>query len=97
MDNVKKAVRASNPAVRNAAMNLIGTLYLYLGSQLFVFFEDEKLQVQQQIQMQFDKVKFITYFVMGCILLRHVFNQLLSSRAMQKLNLRCCFSFVDVL
>jgi cytoskeleton-associated protein 5 len=52
-------VSASNPAVRNAAMNLIGTLYLYLGSQLSVFFEDEKSQVQQQIQTEFDKVKFI--------------------------------------
>lgn len=63
MDNVKKAVSATNPAVRSAAMNLIGTLYLYLGMQLSVFFEDEKSQVQQQIQAEFDKVKFISYFV----------------------------------
>jgi hypothetical protein len=77
LDNVKKAVSASNPAVRNAAMNLIGTLYLYLGSQLSVFFEDEKSQVQQQIQMEFDKVKFISYFVIGYMFLsRHVFNQI---------------------
>jgi cytoskeleton-associated protein 5 len=59
MDNVKKAVSATNPAVRNAAMNLIGTLYLYLGTQLSVFFEDEKSQVRQQIQAEFDKVKFL--------------------------------------
>jgi cytoskeleton-associated protein 5 len=63
MDNVKKAVSATNPAVRSAAMNLIGTLYLYLGMQLSVFFEDEKSQVQKQIQAEFDKVKFISYFV----------------------------------
>jgi cytoskeleton-associated protein 5 len=63
MDSVKKAVSATNPAIRNAAMNLIGTLYLYLGTQLSVFFEDEKSQVQQQIQAEFDKVKFISYFV----------------------------------
>ncbi|PNF34799.1 Protein mini spindles [Cryptotermes secundus] len=55
MDNVKKAVSATNPAIRNAAMNLIGTIYLYLGAQLSVFFEDEKSQVQQQIQAEFDK------------------------------------------
>jgi hypothetical protein len=61
MDNVKKAVSATNPAVRNAAMNLIGTLYLYLGSQLSEFFEDEKSQVQQQIQAEFDKVNRIDF------------------------------------
>lgn len=55
MDSVKKAVSATNPAIRNAAMNLIGTLYLYLGTELSVFFEDEKSQVQQQIQAEFDK------------------------------------------
>jgi cytoskeleton-associated protein 5 len=63
MDNVKKAVTATNPAVRNAAMNVIGTLYLYLGTRLSAFFEDEKSQVQQQVQAEFDKVKFISYFV----------------------------------
>ncbi|XP_021935865.1 protein mini spindles isoform X2 [Zootermopsis nevadensis] len=55
MDNVKKAVSASNPAVRSVAINLIGTLYLYLGSQLSVFFEDEKSQLQQQIKAEFAK------------------------------------------
>ncbi|XP_069680440.1 protein mini spindles isoform X4 [Periplaneta americana] len=55
MDNVKKAMAATNPAVRNAAITLIGTLYLYIGTQLSVFFEDEKPQVQQQIQAEFEK------------------------------------------
>jgi cytoskeleton-associated protein 5 len=63
MDNVKKAVSSSNPAVRSAAMNLIGTLYLYLGTQLSTFFEDEKPLVKQQIQAEFDKVNFISYSV----------------------------------
>jgi cytoskeleton-associated protein 5 len=63
MENVKKAISATNPAVRSAAMNLIGTLYLYLGPQLLVFFEDEKSQVQQQIQAEFDKVKFTEVFI----------------------------------
>lgn len=58
MENVKKAVSATNPAVRSAALNLIGTLYLYLGPQLLSFFEDEKSQVQQQIQAEFDKVRY---------------------------------------
>jgi cytoskeleton-associated protein 5 len=61
MDNVKKAVSGANPAVRCAAMNLIGNLYLYLGPQLSVFFEDEKSQVQQQIQAEFDKVNRIDF------------------------------------
>lgn len=60
MDNVKKAVSATNPAVRIAAMSLI---HLYLERELSVFFEDEKSQVQQQIQAEFDKVKFISYCV----------------------------------
>jgi cytoskeleton-associated protein 5 len=73
---VKKAVSATNPAIRNAAMNLIGTLYLYIGTQLSLFFEDEKSQVQQQIQAEFDKVKFISYFFdLMYFLLRHMFNQ----------------------
>jgi len=70
MENVKKAVSATNPAVRSASLNLIGTLYLYLGPQLLVFFEDEKSQVQQQIQAEFDKVKF-TVFFMICNLFVH--------------------------
>lgn len=73
---MKKAVSATNPAIRNAAMNLIGTLYLYIGTQLSLFFEDEKSQVQQQIQAEFDKVKFISYFFdLMYFLLRHMFNQ----------------------
>jgi cytoskeleton-associated protein 5 len=70
MENVKKAVSATNPAVRCAALNLIGTLYLYLGQQLLTFFEDEKSQVQQQIQAEFDKVKFIV-FLLICHLFFH--------------------------
>jgi hypothetical protein len=71
MENVKKAVSATNPAIRSAAMNLIGTLYLYMGPQLLAFFEDEKSQVQQQIQAEFDKVKFIVLFTI-CKSLRHL-------------------------
>jgi hypothetical protein len=67
MDNVKKAMSATNPAVRSAAMNLIGTLYLYLGPQLSVFFEDEKSQVQQQIQAEFDKVDIVSFVFCGFI------------------------------
>ena len=70
MENVKKAVSATNPAVRSASLNLIGTLYLYLGPQLLIFFEDEKSQVVQQIQAEFDKVKF-TVFFMICNLFVH--------------------------
>ncbi|PSN31815.1 Mini spindles protein [Blattella germanica] len=55
MDNVKKAISATNPAVRNAAINFTGILYVYMGQQLSVFFADEKPQVQQQIQAEFDK------------------------------------------
>ncbi|KAJ9598235.1 hypothetical protein L9F63_011056, partial [Diploptera punctata] len=55
MDNVKKAISATNPAVRNAAINFTGILYIYMGQQLISFFEDEKPQVIQQIQAEFEK------------------------------------------
>lgn len=55
MENVKKAVAASNPAVRTACISLLGTLYLYMGTQLSFFFENEKPALVQQINAEFVK------------------------------------------
>lgn len=56
MENVKKGVAASNPNVRSAAITLLGTMYLYVGSKLRFFFENEKPALLQQIDAEFDKV-----------------------------------------
>lgn len=56
MENVQKGVAASNPNVRGAAITLLGTMYLYVGSKLRLFFENEKPALLQQIDAEFDKV-----------------------------------------
>ncbi|KAM9854380.1 cytoskeleton-associated protein 5 [Aulostomus maculatus] len=57
INNVKTALRASNPAVRTAAITLLGVMYLYMGAPLRMFFEDEKPAQLQQIDAEFDKMK----------------------------------------
>jgi len=61
MQNVQKAVSASNPQVRLAVISLLGVMYLYMGPQLSLFFENEKPTLVQQINAEFEKV-FITYY-----------------------------------
>lgn len=56
MHNVKKAVSASNPQVRMAVISLLGVMYLYMGPQLSLFFENEKPTLVQQINAEFEKV-----------------------------------------
>ncbi|XP_076624650.1 msps cytoskeleton-associated protein 5 [Colletes latitarsis] len=55
MENIKKAVAATNPGVRTAAITLLGTLYLYMGKPLLVFFENEKPALRQQIEQECEK------------------------------------------
>uniref|UniRef100_A0A1Y1JZU4 TOG domain-containing protein n=2 Tax=Photinus pyralis TaxID=7054 RepID=A0A1Y1JZU4_PHOPY len=55
IENAKKALASSNPAVRTAAISLVGTLYLYMGPTLHVFFENEKPALREQINAEFDK------------------------------------------
>ncbi len=56
VDYIKKALGATNPAVRTAAINLLATLHIYLGPQLRMFFEEEKPALLQQIDSAFEKV-----------------------------------------
>ena len=56
IDFIKKAFGASNPAVRTAAINVIGVMYLYLGAQVRMFFEEEKPALLQQIDDAIAKV-----------------------------------------
>lgn len=57
MDNVKKGVAATNPAVRSAAISFVGVLSIYVGSQINLHFDSEKPAVQQIIAAECDKVK----------------------------------------
>lgn len=62
MENMKKAVTATNPGVRTAAITLLGTLYVYMGKPLLVFFENEKPALKQQIDQECEKVANDCYF-----------------------------------
>lgn len=55
LDDVKKAVQSINPAVRQAAIGLVGIMHLYMGNTLAMFFDGEKPALKQQIQAEFDK------------------------------------------
>ncbi|XP_023289884.1 protein mini spindles isoform X2 [Orussus abietinus] len=55
MENIKKAVGATNPSVRTAAITLVGTLYMYMGKPLLMFFENEKPALKQQIEQECEK------------------------------------------
>lgn len=43
-------------AVRTAAISLLGTLHMYVGATLRVFFEEEKPALLQQINAEFERV-----------------------------------------
>lgn len=55
LDDVKKAVQSTNPTVRQAAIQLLGVMYLFMGNTLAMFFDNEKPALKQQIQAEFDK------------------------------------------
>ena len=45
-----------NPGVRKAAIEFLATLYMYVGANIRMFFEDEKPALLQQIDAEFEKV-----------------------------------------
>jgi cytoskeleton-associated protein 5 len=45
-------------AIRAAAISLLGVMYLYMGTSLRMFFEDEKAALLAQIDAEFEKVVF---------------------------------------
>ncbi|XP_075783714.1 cytoskeleton-associated protein 5 isoform X2 [Pelodiscus sinensis] len=57
ISNVKTALAATNPAVRIAAITLLGVMYLYVGPPLRMFFEDEKPALLSQIDAEFEKMQ----------------------------------------
>ncbi|KAM4603075.1 cytoskeleton-associated protein 5-like [Polymixia lowei] len=57
INHVKTALGATNPAVRTAAVYLLGVMYLYMGAPLRMFFEDEKAALLSQIDAEFQKMQ----------------------------------------
>ena len=53
---MRKALAHTNPAIRNAAVALLGTMYLYMGATLRQLFDDEKPALLQQIDAEFQRV-----------------------------------------
>ncbi|GAB6028698.1 hypothetical protein CHUAL_004522 [Chamberlinius hualienensis] len=60
IDHIKKALAATNPAVRTAAVTLLGVMYMYMGTNLRVLFENEKSSLLQQIDAEFEKLQGVT-------------------------------------
>ncbi|XP_060931884.1 cytoskeleton-associated protein 5 isoform X3 [Limanda limanda] len=57
INNVKTALGATNPAIRIAAITLLGVMHLYMGAPLRMFFEDEKPALLAQIDAEFEKMQ----------------------------------------
>ncbi|XP_014206626.1 protein mini spindles isoform X2 [Copidosoma floridanum] len=57
VENVKKAISATNPSIRTAGITLVGTMFLYIGKPLLTFFDNEKLALKQQIEQECEKFK----------------------------------------
>lgn len=55
IEDVRKAVQSSNPTVRGAAIQLIGTMTMYMGDAVMMFFDNEKPALKSQIQTEFSK------------------------------------------
>lgn len=55
IESSKKALGSTNPGVRQAAIGFLGILYMYMGHNLNVFFENEKSSLRDLINAEFDK------------------------------------------
>uniref|UniRef100_A0A1A9W8C3 TOG domain-containing protein n=1 Tax=Glossina brevipalpis TaxID=37001 RepID=A0A1A9W8C3_9MUSC len=55
IEDVRKAVQSTNPTVRGSAIALVGTMVMYTGNTLMIFFENEKPALKSQIQAEFDR------------------------------------------
>ena len=55
--HIKAALQNSNASVRSSAIQLIGTIYLYMGANTRVLFENEKPALLEQIDAEIEKQK----------------------------------------
>jgi len=58
---MKKGLAATNPAVRQSTITLLGICYMYMGTALRTLFEDEKPALLAQIDAEFEKVRLSAY------------------------------------
>eukprot|EP00118_Oscarella_pearsei_P028343 m.1928 g.1928 ORF g.1928 m.1928 type:complete len:2015 (+) comp8067_c0_seq1:84-6128(+) len=56
IDHIKSMLQATNPSVRSAAISTLGVIFLYVGNQLRVFFEEERPALLAQIDAEFSKM-----------------------------------------
>ncbi|XP_034486256.1 protein mini spindles isoform X2 [Drosophila innubila] len=55
IEDVRKGVQSTNPTVRGAAIQLVGTMTMYMGNAVMIFFDSEKPALKSQIQTEFNK------------------------------------------
>lgn len=55
IEDVRKGVQSTNPTVRASAIQMVGTMSMYMGKALMMFFDSEKPALKSQIQVEFDK------------------------------------------
>ncbi|CAH1965388.1 unnamed protein product [Acanthoscelides obtectus] len=55
IEHSKKGLSSSNPGVRQSAISLLGTIYVYVGPTLMVFLENEKAAVKDLINAEIEK------------------------------------------
>ncbi|XP_044737477.1 protein mini spindles isoform X3 [Chrysoperla carnea] len=57
IEMIKKGLQATSPGVRTAAVSLVGVMFLYMGNNVLLFFENEKPAIQQQLNTEIDKYR----------------------------------------
>ncbi|KAM8705778.1 hypothetical protein ACLKA7_010128 [Drosophila subpalustris] len=55
IEDVRKGVQSTNPTVRGAAIQLVGTMTMYMGNAVMIFFDSEKAALKSQILTEFNK------------------------------------------
>jgi cytoskeleton-associated protein 5 len=57
LQHIKSALQNTNPAVRVASIQLISTIYMYMGANFRALFDQEKPALLEQIDAEIEKVK----------------------------------------
>lgn len=57
ISKIKIGFAATNPVVRTAALSVLGTMTLYIGPKIRMFFESEKPAILQQVETEIEKCK----------------------------------------
>ncbi|XP_022338484.2 cytoskeleton-associated protein 5-like [Crassostrea virginica] len=57
IENIKKSFAHTNPAVRSAGISLCGVIYMYMGQNFRVMFDNEKPALLKELDAEIEKVK----------------------------------------